>query len=694
MSILIVTNSDYSPIIKTKYPSVIVVTNSEALKIIDYSNFQLIVVLCELEWDQYGKTPSPGELYGVKMVSIFFRAYCKLRQPVLFISNLSKVAITYNSQNMIVDAVGHDFMKIDDFINSDESNILEVTKLKSLSDIQMDDILINFCDLKGQIGEIIHRAKNNINKIDQSLELNLIIKYISNIIRGTLDDIFNLLGNISDSSGIKEYLYDVLNTKIITNKNLDEATEFMKKHEEMLRSLANDSETLTAPIAIERPWKVLILDDEPECISQVIDTLKANGVNVHICSDVDEAQKTIEEDEIFQKNSPNPVNSITVVISDYRLFENGSKRQQHRQGYDFLVDSSRRNRFTSYVALSGLSRQFLLQSFRKYNVRVDVYSKDDLTTSMRNQQVFAENIIQLGENQYDALCRVPTASGWVSDRKLDFYVEHRKRVDYNESEHLINKKAREYITKIIFFLSDANTITLPSINSEEFKGLTTTLKDLEDHIPVFRKMLLARRIALWLIFVEGFSIKRVYVFLNSGLLEVEQFVKMSKLTVDQLRARSANLINTSLCITVQTFPDDILLEERAWFLHDMGVNIDDLDTVLYQVQLHFNNALAQYSELYNLLKDEFDDHFIKHDKQQHLVIPSIGSVKRILSFIDQHINNLQALDLMYEILVKTLECLKYDKSAQAFMKPTILQTELLLKKIYNRKCGSNQYSYE
>ena len=313
---------------------------------------------------------------------------------------------------------------------------------------------------------------------------------------------------------------------------------------------------------------------------------------------------------------------------------------------------------------------------------------------MRNQQVFAENIIQLGENQYDALCRVPTASGWVSDRKLDFYVEHRKRVDYNESEHLINKKAREYITKIIFFLSDANTITLPSINSEEFKGLTTTLKDLEDHIPVFRKMLLARRIALWLIFVEGFSIKRVYVFLNSGLLEVEQFVKMSKLTVDQLRARSANLINTSLCITVQTFPDDILLEERAWFLHDMGVNIDDLDTVLYQVQLHFNNALAQYSELYNLLKDEFDDHFIKHDKQQHLVIPSIGSVKRILSFIDQHINNLQALDLMYEILVKTLECLKYDKSAQAFMKPTILQTELLLKKIYNRKCGSNQYSYE
>ena len=272
MSILIVTNSDYSPIIKTKYPSVIVVTNSEALKIIDYSNFQLIVVLCELEWDQYGKTPSPGELYGVKMVSIFFRAYCKLRQPVLFISNLSKVAITYNSQNMIVDAVGHDFMKIDDFINSDESNILEVTKLKSLSDIQMDDILINFCDLKGQIGEIIHRAKNNINKIDQSLELNLIIKYISNIIRGTLDDIFNLLGNISDSSGIKEYLYDVLNTKIITNKNLDEATEFMKKHEEMLRSLANDSETLTAPIAIERPWKVLILDDEPECISQVIDT--------------------------------------------------------------------------------------------------------------------------------------------------------------------------------------------------------------------------------------------------------------------------------------------------------------------------------------------------------------------------------------------------------------------------------------
>ncbi len=685
MSILIVTNSDYNPIIKTKYPSVIVVTNSEALKIIDYSNFQLIVVLCELEWDQYGKTPSPGELYGVKMVSIFFRAYCKLRQPVLFISNLSKVAITYNSQNMIVDAVGHDFMKIDDFINSDESNILNVAKRKSLSDIQMDDILINFCDLKGQIGEIIHRAKNNINKIDQSSAQAIKIKYISEIIKVTLDDIFNLLGTIPDSEGVKAYVFDVLNTKIISENNLAEATAFMTNHEEMLRSLANDSETLPAPIAIDRPWEVLILDDEPECISQVIDTLRANGIKVIISSNVDEAQAIIEDDERLQKEVKNILNSITVVISDYRLFVNGTKRQQHRQGYDFLVDTSRRNRFTSYVALSGLGRQFLLTSFRKYNLRIDVYSKDDLSTSLRNQQVFAENIIQLGENQYDALSRVPSARGWNSEGKRCFYIEHRKRTDYFDTEHLINKKARQYVQNIIHLLSDVNSITFPALNSDEFKGLTTSLQDIERQMPVFRKVLLARRIVLWLIFVEGFTIKRVYGLLSSGVLDVT----MLQLEPEQLRTRSTNLINTNLCITVQTFPDDILLEERAWFLYDMGVNIDDLGEVLSQVQQHFQFAIDKYPEIYSLLKEEFEDHFVKDTNNEHFIVPSIGSVKRILSFIDERVNELQAIDLIYEILSNTIECLKYDKTAQVFMMPLIHQSEELLRKIYSRKCGNS-----
>jgi len=634
----------------------LLVLNHDELYSIDFSKIKQIVLLSELRWLVSGQNMLPEMHYGVSLLRKYLRSTKKLIAPVLIISKYPESELLKYPGNYIINAVGQKFKRFNPFEKINIDNEFNSKYLQPLNEIQLNDLINNYCYSSGQIGEIIHRAKGCISNVLNNDEIGQIVREDSSIeiLRSALDEIFAILPS-SDS-------FDRMKTDLLKQyqeglrNNIISSETFLQQHEEMLRSLSYETERQPTPIAREFPWKVLLLDDEPNSIKPIINALHANGVTTIVSSHVDEAQIVIEEDE---KNG----NFISVLISDYRLFEPGTTRHQSRQGYDFLLDTAQRERFTSFVALSGLGRQFLLESFRKYNLRVEVYSKDDLRSSERARQVFAENIVQLGQEIHKTLLAQPVVglARWNTQLK-PFYLAYRNSVKYTLYEKNIRKSARRYVltVKNIFDDTDPNRLQLSVVTP--FPGLGTTLKSVENKndIDVFLKILEARRIAIWLLISQEYDKKTVYAIINDGKLDSSYLNKGDQKEKDRIKQNVTGLLNTVLCISSKEFPEGLLIEEVAWLKYDMGIDIYDMRIILSQVHEHFNECLRRYPQLLQVIAQwpELEEDFINNN----LVLVSVGDVKRVVRCMSEKIRDVKEVKIAIQMLQKCLTILEKDQN--------------------------------
>ena len=634
----------------------LLVLNQAELYLIDFSKIKQIVLLSELRWLVSGQNMLPEMHYGVSLLRKYLRSTKKLVAPVLIISMYPESELLKYPGNYIINAVGQKFRMYNPFEKINTSNEFNSQYLKPLSEIQLNDLINNYCYSSGQIGEVIHRAKGSISNILNNDELGQVDREDKSIyiLHSALDEILTILPSSDSFDCFKTDLLSKYQ-EVLRNNNVAAET-FLQQHEEMLRSLSSETERQPTPIAREFPWKVLLLDDEPNSIKPIINALHANGVTTIVCSHVDEAQIVIEEDE---KNG----NFISVLISDYRLFEQGTTRHQSRQGYDFLLDTAKRERFTSFVALSGLGRQFLLESFRKYNLRVEVYSKDDLRSSERARQVFAENIVQLGEEIHKTLLAQPEVglARWNTQLK-PFYLAYRNSVKYTLYEKNIRKSARRYVltVKNIFDDTDPNRLQLSVVTP--FPGLRTELKSVENkkHVDVFLKILEARRIAIWLLFTQEYDTKTVYAIINDGNLDSSYLNKEDPKEKNTIKGTVNGLLNTDLCISTKEFPEGLLFEEVAWLKYDMGIDIYDMRIILSQVHEHFNECLKRYPQLLQIMAQwsELEEDFINNN----LVLVSVGDVKRVARCMAEKIRDVQEVKIAIQMLQQCLTILEKDNN--------------------------------
>ena len=657
-----------------------VICSAEELRTAKLGLADGIIVLCELNWDENGIEREPSIFCGVDLVKHYLRVSMKFHAPILLVSFMPESFFESEPKYMIMNAVGHRFKQLDPSLFGTLHSIFDGDGLNPLNDIQLSDIVTNLCDLRGLIDEILHNAQSNIMAVikSENIDINTKFEKISQILDKHLKDVCLLLNQRPDvRSAIKEIIR-LFNEDVKQKGDFHAAKTFLKKYQEQLKSLVNDTEAPSVPIRHEWGWKALLLDDDPEGIKEISDMLEKNGVVTEVFSDVVEAKKKIDDDE---QNG----NYITVVISDYRLFEPGKRCHQRKQGYDFLLEMSMRDRFYALIALSGLSRSFLLESFRKYNRRVEVYAKDDIIASERATLVFTENIIQLGEENYQALLSKPTAKNWEGVLK-PFYVDHRQSADYAQHEHQINLIAREYVLYVKHILNASDKNLLQMTNFEPFKGLTTNLVGEKDkkpiliHRPVFQQILIARRIAIWLLFFEGFNTRSVYSTLIRGILD-ESYLKIGTSTLinsenTKLKSSVANLLNTTLCLSLNDFPKNLLVEEIGWLKYDMGVDIDHMQTVLLQVHEHFNEGHKHYPKLIEFMSNQLmnlenDNSKTKkyHELKQNIhedhgklnfTIASIGDLKRVVRYMGAEIRNLDLIHMAINMLEDILTTIDGD----------------------------------
>lgn len=634
-----------------------VVVSEEQLKAVDFTKrWTGIVMPVELSW----KGNNLSRFYGVEVAKTILRAKLKLRLPILFLSFLSLRHLCFDRQGQevldrqIVNAVGHDYFPLP---SVPEKWGAKLRDMNSLTDLQFVDVFNNLCNVRGLIGGAIHKMQGQFRDLGRAKENDLDQRRKA-LFENGLHEILTLLGDDSERLSRKEILVSRFQTEIIEGNGSIQS--FLGMCEEELKSLVVEeneaTNSLDAAVLMRRAWKALILDDEPKSLLSLREALDKRGIECHITQSAPEADKAIEED-IF--------NEIVVAISDYRLIDrvDDMKRHQPRQGYDFLFDLAAKDRFTCLIALSGLSRKFLLESFQKYNTRVAVYSKNDLEGEGAIN-LFADAVLDKGTETYESLCARPLGRGWRALKP--FYFAHRQSNDYRLTEREVSDRARRYVLRIGSIIESRSQELLLQPSLEALENLTADLTNKgRDHerksLQTFKNKMVARRIAIWLNLRLRFDRIKIFAALRGRLdpdsfyQEIESEVRnetdssnpnwlsdIRKETKRRLKQRVDFLLLTHLALSLPVSPLELLVEERAWLKYDMGVenifdSVEPVEQLYYFVQVGVERWLEGNSDLIGILTEGAGGSLFTKEGQP--VVTSIGHAKLMLSQINDALSN-------------------------------------------------------
>lgn len=539
----------------------------------------------------------------------YLRKNEKCKDPIIFTSFLSLGQVLRNVSNaQIIQAIGHGFVRLP----YTEEELKEVSaSVKSLTEIQLTDIIINYCQIRSAVRESFHVLKGKLSQLQNSKEDKTIIA--NKVITLFENYKHDLKRDVPDYPQVVN-AFDAIIQRFDAN-DLSTLDAIRNQQEETLTAyLPAEDDKEEERSSISKNWEVLFLDDRPDELLPIFEILEKRGIQYHITTTAAEAEAKISEDLL---------NKITVVVSDYRLFEPEIKdipnpRMQPKQGYDFLIDLSKRNdRYNALIALSGLSKWFLMESFRKEQIDVKVYSKGGLLGG--GHKLFVDDIEHLGEIQFEVIKSFPKSDTWSigqidkrgtkdetikSYPMMPIYVYHRKHKDYSVYEEEINKKAEKLARELEFILEKGNPLNFTSMTSIFGEATTTFKNDIEKDYPTFIKRLLFRRVFLYLLARGGFNKNAITSLIQYGkILPLEVKVKKSDAMENGKNSAKKdnggfitestikNIIMNCAIAPESDLPYNILLEEKYFLHHYMQLPIYDMSKMLDQSQTLINSVL-------------------------------------------------------------------------------------------------------
>lgn len=638
-----------------------VATSEAALLATEFQNYSGAVVLAEVGWGQ----ERLSDLGGVAVVRNILRAKLKLRLPVLFVSFLSPRQIRLGADGneilnrQIVGAMGHDYL---DLPSTPRQWVKKLSEIQPLTNLQFADVFNNFCDVRGLISESVHKLKNQCRTAFIQPEPEVGRRLRGQVVK-VFDEIVELLGGTQGASLTRDQLLSEVDFEVADERAIQ---TFLTHSEGKFGLLIADEDGAARPPAVgsaERlPWKVLMLDDEPETLLAIRKALAVRGVDSLVARTVAEAERLVTADTF---------NELLVVVSDYRLFAGagGVERLQRRQGYDFLFELSQRNRLTHLIALSGLSRKFLLESFQKYNARVDVYSKHDLGDSGA-VNLFADAVVDRGRETYEALCSRPLVGEWPALKP--FYAAYRQAEDYRQREAEISGRARRFVVQYQSLLESRDEADRLMPGLEVLENLSAKMKNRSpqqhpEAVEYFKNKLIARRIALWLRLTLGYDSKQILAALR-GHMTPESYLQALKSRdgSDEEEARKTysehikSYLTTSLCLSFPNTAENILVEEQQWLASEVGG--DDWDRPLgvdrqiaYLVHIQVEMFFDAHLELLGELKKKSAD---VSPKSGRPVVTGIRAAKEVLEAVSRIVSTSQQRARQRELHAAIERCLR------------------------------------
>lgn len=539
-------------------------------------------------------TNKEKEVSGIEY-AMYLRRVEKKVEPIVLISNSSPNDLLKKPNSGILTAIGHYFYNKpfdEQLFNAEHPNA------KDLNEIQLKDIIHNFCQHRSSVREGFHAFKGRINTIKGrsigSEEKDSLFKAEFALYETELKKEAG-----EHPAILKEY------KRIIAQYNSKEpnSIEYISsvQEESFVYFLPTDDESNEETTVEQKPWKVLLLDDEPEGLHPVIEVLKAKKMQYVIATTSKQAKEIIEQDE---------KNDITVVISDYRLCEPPNEqwtikpKMQPEQGYDFLIWLSTQNRYNAMVALSGLSKWFLMDSFRQYQINVKVYSKTGLNTG--GAKLIVEDIEYLGDRMYETILSLPTAEEWKK-QLLPYYKWYKLECTETENfERFISVKAEEIIQQLDKQLELRSRIKdikerAKYLSLQDSVGRATEIfRDGFDanKIDGFKLKLIYRRVLIYYLIKGTIPIHTVAKVLNLGSADAQVRDSSNNLSDDQDYKGMKKQVLSCQGVKEADIPFNILIEEKLWLKHKMGVEI-------VNAQFAINQLYELLEFTYTVLKQQF-----------------------------------------------------------------------------------------
>jgi CheY-like chemotaxis protein len=528
------------------------------------------IVLCELDW--FTGLPNEHTPFadGVQIAKELRRVHNNDR-PILFVSFLP-LKILLNTETEIITAIGHAFCQLPqtptqllDFAMKEF--YLNETKFR-LSSLELNDIKSFYCSKEGILSHEIHYLNKFLNFEITKSNRDEIYNELQTILH-RIHQLF-LIEPTVESLQFKNLFAD------LSSANLSAAIKFITDAGRRLNDEYGVKIGIKTREAISYNWEVLLLDDEINKQHPLVQHMLQSGLQVTCCNNAEAALRILQQD--WQS-----ANRIMVVIADYRLYEEkgGIRYHQKKQGYEFLRQVALSDQLVRLVAFSGLQRKFLLNSFKFYNIRTEVKSKVDYLADEHTYQLFTDEIIELAEENKEAIEEMPSKCAGFEKSLKAAYKEIRNHPGYYKIESRISLTAKEYVRQLQQQLELGNEMRINAI--ENIKSpLAPTRKDEEAFLNRVVNYFVARRVALWL-----------HASNKHGLLIEIDSRKIAEVLTDQKYPTNAyrQVLSTNLGLSLEDFPRNITIEERRWLHYEMQLDI------LRDIRI-INPVLLQIANIY------------------------------------------------------------------------------------------------
>lgn len=517
-----------------------------------------------------GEMITRSALQGIEYAK-YLRRVEKQTYPIIFTSFLSPNDILAKPNTAILTAIGHSYLQLP-YTQNELDEILR--HVSPLNDIQLKDIILNFCQLRSSVRESFHAFKGRIREIkNQEMGPSVKAEEFKKEFDNYESELKKDVGNYPEV--IKEYkrivaLYEPTNEKSI---ELIEAVQ----EESFVSFLPIDEDAEKETSYAKKPWKVLFLDDKPKELEPIFKVLKERGIDYEKATSSEEAKQFIEKDLL---------NQFTVVVTDYRLFEpdtNGwiKPRMQPEQGYDFLMWLSKQDRYNAMVALSGLSKWFLMDSFRQKRINVKVYSKSGLLGG--GAKLFVDDLEYQGNRIYDTILSLPTASEWEKQLKNYYKWLRLECEDADKIEEYVEVTAEgiighldnqlKLVEKIVDIKEKYIYLELPDKIGRATENLPPSFDP--SRLDLFKLRLAYRRVLIYYAITGTIQPNIVAKILNLGSAAATVFDNKGNESEDYEYKGMKKQVFSIQAVSESDIPFNILIEEKIWLKNKMGMEIQD-----------------------------------------------------------------------------------------------------------------------
>lgn len=539
------------------------------------NNYDSLIVLCELNWSLDGNKKNLQDFHGIKLVK-HLRLDYNIYLPVLFVSFLPLKKI-FTEERKIIKAIGHDFLQLP--CNPWDFNSA-LKKINPLTSTELLDIRLFSCQPAGIVNEIIHHIQSLPCKLDTSEGVFLKEQVEENIKR-----IYSVF-NESPTDCIDRFRSEF---PVLDKTNINNALRFVEDEGKRIIdrfSLKADGE-ISSVKEKKKPWKLLLLDDEITKDSDFVKHLVSRGVDVICTTNAEDAIDALTEDKDYR-------GKITLILTDYRLknFDDGIEVQHKTQGYTFLQNVGNRfqSRLISAIVYSGMPRQFLMDTYKTFKIRTEIYSKIDFKlTDLGARNFLATRIIETGDANYEALLALPLSSSGWEDHLHNTYLQFRNLQDYEIRERAISDFCTDWVEK---FRKGENPET-PMIKGDTFNaGKAENESTKMQRFEAFYK---TRRLAQYL---NLFFMNRKDPDVQRSITKhLARYAKPTSYSTDVSIRR---FISQTLGLKLDEFPFGATIEDICWFEYDMQIKLLD--------------GYKRYRAVFNNYEELIGD-FISYDKK-------------------------------------------------------------------------------